>query len=1043
MGEHVNRKFLVGMLVSVTALAQKQDGAPAARWWSYMQVLASDRFEGRGTGTPGHRKAVEYAAEQFKKAGLKPLGTDGYFQPIEFVSRTIDEARSKLELVRNGKVEKLDFERDAFIVPTPDLAESLEAPLVFAGYGLTLPESEIEDLKDLDVKGKIVLYFMGAPRSVQGPLSAHAQSVRERWKAFQAAGALGWVRILNPESMDLPWPRWANNRSQPAMTFADRSLLETSGLQFVATANPARAEKWFQGSGHTFAEILAAEKDGKPLPRFELPAKIRITAKQKSQKIVSDNVVALLPGSDSKLKDEYVVVSAHIDHLGIGKPIRGDSIYNGAMDNASGAATVLDVAASMAAAKDKPRRSIVFLLPTAEEMGLLVSKYYAQRPTVPANAIVANLNTDCFMPLHPLKSLLVFGLDESNLGDDVRAVGSQTGLEIMRDPQPKRNLFIRSDQYSFILQGVPALAVGVGFKPGTSEEKTLKKWLTERYHAPSDDLRQPMDRRTVEGFNRAFMTLAMRIANRETKPQWNESSFFRRFAKDQHAEPAKRWWSHMEVLASDSLEGRLTGTPGHRKAAEYAAEQLKQAGLKPAGTHGYFQPIDFVSRKIDEVNSKLELVRNDKAVQLDFADDGYLSPAPDLAATLEAPLVFIGYGLTIPENEIEDLKGIDLKGKVAVFLSGAPAPVLGPLSAHAQSARERWKSFKDAGALGWVRILDPNNMDIPWPRLSNSRNQPAMTFADASLNDINGLRLSVTVNPARAEKWFEGSGHTFAEIVATAKDNKPPPRFELPSKIRVVAKQQSQNVTSDNIVGLMPGSDPKLKNEYVVVTAHIDHLGVGNPINGDSIYNGAMDNAAGTAAVLDAAARLAESTNKPRRSLIFLLVTAEEKGLLGSKYFANRPTVPANAIVANINTDNPLPLYPLKSLIVLGLNESNLGDDVRAIGSEMGLEILVDPQPKRNTFIRSDQYSFIREGIPALAIKVGFKAGTAEEATQKKWLTERYHAPSDDLLQPINKQTAEDFDRAFAALVLRVANRDSRPSWYEQSFFRRFAKLRS
>ena len=1040
----MNTRTAVAMFASsVAALAQSNDGEPASRWWSYMQVLASDRLEGRRTGTPGHRKAVEYAAAQFKKAGLKPLGTHGYFQPIEFISRTIDEAQSKLELVRRGRTEKLDFGRDCFIVPTPDLAHALEAPLVFAGYGIAIPESGIDEFKDLDVKGKIVLYFMGAPSSVQGPLSAHAQSVRERWKALKAAGAVGWIRILNPESMDLPWPRWVNNRTQPAMSFADTSLNETNGLRLMATANPAQAEKWFQGSGHTFAEILAAAKDDKPLPKFALPAKIRITAKQKSRKVISDNVVAVLPGSDPALKDEYVVLSAHIDHIGIGKPINGDSIYNGAMDNASGSATVLDTAATLASAKEKPRRSIIFLLPTGEEMGLLGSKYYAQRPTVPAKSIVANLNTDAFLPLYPLKSLLVLGVDESNLGDDVRAVGSQMGLEIMRDPQPKRNLFIRSDQYSFILQGVPALALGVGYNPGTSEEETLKRWITERYHAPSDDLQQPIDRRTVEGFNRAFMALVLRVADRETRPAWNPDSFFRRFAKGKQDEPAARWWSHMQVLASDALEGRLTGTPAHRKAAEYAAGQFEKAGLKPAGTLGYFQPIELVSRRIDERETKLELLRNGQSETLDFAQDGYLSPAPDLAPSLEAPLVFVGYGVTIPEKGIEDLRALDLKGKVVVYLSGAPASVLGPLSAHAQSVRERWRALKEAGALGWVRILDPNNMDIPWPRVSNSRNQPAMTFADASLNDTNGLRLSVTVNPARAEKWFEGSGHTFAEIVAAAKDNKPLPRFELPVKIRMVAKQQTQNVTSDNIVGLLPGSDPKLKDEYVVVTAHIDHLGVGNPINGDSIYNGAMDNAAGSAAVLDTAARTAESKDKPRRSIIFLLVTGEEKGLLGSKYFANRPTVPLGAIVANLNTDNPLPLYPLKSLIVLGLDESNLGDDVRGVGASNGLEILPDPQPKRNSFIRSDQYSFIREGIPALALKVGFKSGTPEEATQKKWLTERYHAPSDDLQQPIDRQTMDGFDRAFAALVLRVANRDVRPSWNENSFFRRFAKPRT
>jgi len=506
--------------------------------------------------------------------------------------------------------------------------------------------------------------------------------------------------------------------------------------------------------------------------------------------------------------------------------------------------------------------------------------------------------------------------------------------------------------------------------------------------------------------------------------------------------PAARWWSHLQILASDDLQGRLTGSPGHRKAAEYAAAELKKMGLKPAGSQGYFQPIDFVSRQIDEAQSSLELMRNGKAEKLDFAEDAFLNPTPDLAANLETPLVFVGHGLTIPESGIEDLKGIDLKGKVAVFLSGAPTSVLGPLSAHAQSASERWKAFQKAGAVGWVRILDPNNMDIPWPRISSSRGQPAMTFVDASLNETNGLRLTVAANPARAEKWFEGSGHSFAEIVAATKDNQPLPRFDLPAKIRVKAKQQSQQVTSDNIAGVLPGSDPKLKDEYVIVTAHIDHLGVGKPIQGDSIYNGAMDNASGTATTLDTATRIIESKEKPRRSILFLLVTAEEKGLLGSKYFAQRPTVPPSSIVANVNVDNLLPLYPLKSLIVLGLDESNLGADVRAVGARRGLEILPDPQPKRNSFIRSDQYSFIREGVPALALKVGFKPGTPEEATQKKWLTERYHAPSDDLQQPIDRQTVEGFDSAFAELVLRVANRDTRPSWNENSFFRRFAKQR-
>ncbi len=512
------------------------------------------------------------------------------------------------------------------------------------------------------------------------------------------------------------------------------------------------------------------------------------------------------------------------------------------------------------------------------------------------------------------------------------------------------------------------------------------------------------------------------------------------FAEKNDGAPAAGWWSHMQVLASDRLEGRMTGTPGHRKAVEYAALQFRKSGLKASGTDGYFQPVQLVSRQLDETQSKLKLVRNGKAEQLDFAEDGYISPAPELAPILEAPLVFIGYGLTLPEVGIEDLKGLDLKGKVVVFLSGAPSSVPGPLAAHAQAVRERWKALKETGALGWVRIMNPENMDIPWPRMANNRSQPSMTFADARLNEANGLQLSIIVNPDKAEKWFEGSGHTFAEILAVAKDNKPLPGFALPAKIRVAAKQNSKNVSSDNVVAAMPGSDPKLKDEYIVVSAHIDHLGVGKPINGDSIYNGAMDNASGSSTVLEIATAMAQAKHKPRRSVIFLLVTGEEKGLLGSKYFAERPTVPANAIVACLNTDMYLPLYPLTSLTVYGLDESDLGNDVRAVGSKLGLEILPDLQPKRNGFIRSDQYSFIRRGVPALALKVGLKSGSPEEATQKKWLTEHYHAPSDDLQQPINRKTVEGFNRAFEALIWQVANRETRPSWNESSFFRRFAK---
>jgi Zn-dependent M28 family amino/carboxypeptidase len=263
------------------------------------------------------------------------------------------------------------------------------------------------------------------------------------------------------------------------------------------------------------------------------------------------------------------------------------------------------------------------------------------------------------------------------------------------------------------------------------------------------------------------------------------------------------------------------------------------------------------------------------------------------------------------------------------------------------------------------------------------------------------------------------------------------PRFALTPTVRATMRVEAASVRSDNVVGVLKGSDPALANEYVVLTAHLDHVGVGAAINGDAIYNGAMDNASGIATLIEAASAIAAA--KPKRSVLFVAVTAEEKGLLGSRYFARYPTVPRSAIVANVNMDMFLPLYPLKSLMVLGLDESDLGDDIRAVATDLGLGVNADPQPLRNRFIRSDQYSFIREGVPALAMKVGYAPGSPEAAIDAAWTKERYHAPSDDLQQPIDRSAAVGFTDVIGRLAVRVANRSTRPAWKAESFFKRFA----
>jgi Zn-dependent M28 family amino/carboxypeptidase len=328
-------------------------------------------------------------------------------------------------------------------------------------------------------------------------------------------------------------------------------------------------------------------------------------------------------------------------------------------------------------------------------------------------------------------------------------------------------------------------------------------------------------------------------------------------------------------------------------------------------------------------------------------------------------------------------------------------------------------------------------MDVPWERSSLNRLSPTMALQDPSFDRTAGQQVSIAFNPARAERLFEGSGHTLASLLQLADRGEVLPRFPLAWRVRSTVAFESEDVESHNVAGILRGSDPALRDEYVVLTAHLDHVGVGAPIDGDAIYNGAMDNASGIATLIESARILA--TARPRRSVVFLAVTAEEKGLLGSRYYAVNPTVPAKAMVANVNMDMFLPLFPLKMLTVFGLDESDLADDVRAVAASMGLEVQADPEPQRNRFIRSDQYSFIQEGIPALALKVGYERDSPEAAISSAWTRERYHAPSDDLDQPIDREAAARFTEVIARLSERVANRDTKPAWNPDSFFRRFA----
>jgi len=347
--------------------------------------------------------------------------------------------------------------------------------------------------------------------------------------------------------------------------------------------------------------------------------------------------------------------------------------------------------------------------------------------------------------------------------------------------------------------------------------------------------------------------------------------------------------------------------------------------------------------------------------------------------------------------------------------------------------------LRPAGAIGTIAIPSTQRLEIPWSRSTIARLQPQMSLADPALDEYRGQQIAVTMNPERADKLFAGSGHTLAELAAIDQAGRPLPRFALPARVKATIAVSRAEIQSQNVAGIVPGADPARRGEAVVLSAHLDHVGVGEPVAGDRIYNGAMDNATGVATILEVAERLHESGLRPARSLIFVAVTAEEQGELGSRYFVQHPPA-GTRIVANVNTDMFLPLFPLKTLMVLGLDESDLAGDIRAVASGLRLSIQADPEPERNRFTRSDQYSFVRAGVPALAMKVGYDANTPEAAIAQRWTAERYHAPSDDLNQPVDLKAALDFVNVIHQLAVRIANRATRPSWNDTSFFKRFGR---
>jgi Peptidase family M28/PA domain len=499
-----------------------------------MRFLSDDLLEGRGIGSRGYDVAAKFMATQFESLGIQPAGDNGtYFQSVPLRSMKVDESKSSVTIARGGKEETLISRTDYILGADAARPEvSIEAPIVFVGFGVTAPSQNYDDYKGVDAKGKIVAYLFGAPK-FDSSLKAHYTSSTVKAENAVKHGAVG-VIVLNTPTLEkmysfservrdliIPRYRWLDKQGQPNDYFAELK----GGLSLSLEAT----KKFFEGTPHSAEEVFAAAQAGKSVS-FELPLTARIHTTTDSRDVQSYNVAGKLEGSDAKLKNEYVVYTAHLDHLGIATPVKGDNIYNGALDNASGSAIILEIARAFSQMNPRPRRSILFVSVTAEEAGLLGSDYFAQYPTVPKSSLAANINIDEDLMLWPMMDVVAFGAEHSSLGEVVRKAADRLHLTQSPDPIPEQVIFIRSDQYSFVKQGVPAVAPSPGFKsddPKIVPPAILEKWEETRYHQPQDDMNQPgLDFEAATKFARFAFLCGYLVTEDTQRPTWNKGDFF-------------------------------------------------------------------------------------------------------------------------------------------------------------------------------------------------------------------------------------------------------------------------------------------------------------------------------------------------------------------------------------------------------------------------------------------------------------------------------------------------------------------------------------
>jgi hypothetical protein len=500
---------------------------------------------------------------------------------------------------------------------------------------------------------------------------------------------------------------------------------------------------------------------------------------------------------------------------------------------------------------------------------------------------------------------------------------------------------------------------------------------------------------------------------------------------------------HMTTLADDKFEGRGLGAPGYDGALNYVETTLKSYGVEPAGENGGFrQRVPLRNSAVVENASFLKVTSKGGTRTLAYGVD-YMLAADHLRERVtidNAPVAFVGYGVSAPGLGYDDYAAAgDLKGKVVMYLSGAPASLPSNERAYYSSGPAKEAEAVKRGAIGTISFTSPDDPRFRWDVSVATSKQGSFAWVNAEGQPSRGdaaLRGSASLNHSGVAALFAGASTPLAEVFKAAAASKPQ-AFDLATRVSLATSSSRKDIESANLVGRVKGSDPQLQAEHVVYIAHVDHFGRAGAVNGDDIYNGAHDNASGVAIVLEIAHAAMALPERSRRSALFLFVTAEERGLLGSDYFARHPTVPRESIVADFTLDMPFLFHPLLDIVPYGAQHSTLKAPVTKAAQHLGIGLADDPIPEQVLFIRSDHFSFVRQGVPSLFIKSGFKTGDARDGGQINAAYRRdvYHKPNDDMTQAFDFEAGVAHARLNFLTGWLVAQETARPAWNPGDFF--------